>query len=86
MSNIPNLVYLAPACKEEYLKMLDWSVEQNDYPVAIRVPFGQFVSTGVEDKTDYSQLNKYKVEEKGCNNCIRFILQARKRSQRVYER
>ncbi len=70
MSNIPNLVYLAPACKEEYLAMLDWSVEQNDYPVAIRVPFAQFVSTGVEDKTDYSQLNKYKVEEKGSEVAI----------------
>lgn len=70
MSNIPNLVYLAPTCKEEYLAMLDWSVEQNDYPVAIRVPFAQFVSTGVEDKTDYSQLNKYKVEEEGSEVAI----------------
>ena len=37
MSNIPNLVYLAPTTKEEYLAMLDWSIEQNDHPVAIRV-------------------------------------------------
>lgn len=65
ISNIPNLVYLAPTCKEEYLAMLEWSVEQTDYPVAIRVPFGQFVSTGAEDKTDYSVLNKYKVEAEG---------------------
>lgn len=28
MSNIPNLVYLAPTTKEEYLAMLDWSTEQ----------------------------------------------------------
>ena len=28
ISNIPNLVYLAPTCKEEYLTMLKWSVEQ----------------------------------------------------------
>lgn len=65
ISNIPNIVYLAPTCKEEYLAMLDWSVEQNKHPVAIRVPFGQFDSTGVEDKTDYSQLNKYKAESIG---------------------
>lgn len=65
LCNIPNLVYLAPTSKEEYLKMLDWSVEQKDFPVAIRVPFGNFVSTGVEDNTDYSQLNKFKVEVKG---------------------
>lgn len=65
VSNIPNIVYLAPTCKEEYLKMLEWSVEQTNYPVAIRVPYGNFVSTGIEDTTDYSVLNKYKVEEQG---------------------
>lgn len=65
VSNIPNIVYLAPTCKEEYLKMLDWSVEQNNHPVAIRVPYGNFVSTGAEDTTDYSILNKFKVEEEG---------------------
>lgn len=27
MANIPNLVYLAPTTKEEYMAMLDWSVE-----------------------------------------------------------
>ena len=70
MSNIPNLVYLAPTCKEEYLAMLDWSVEQNKYPVAIRVPFGQFTGTGIEDTTDYSQLNKFKVEENGSEVAI----------------
>ena len=65
ISNIPNIVYLAPTCKEEYLKMLDWSVEQTQYPVAIRVPYGNVISTGIEDTTDYSILNKFKVEELG---------------------
>ncbi len=65
ISNIPNIVYLAPTCKEEYLRMLDWSVEQTKYPVAIRVPFGNVISTGIEDTTDYSILNKFKVEEQG---------------------
>ncbi len=65
LSNIPNLVYLAPVNKEEYLAMLDWSVEQKDYSVAIRVPFGTFISTGIEDKTDYSQINKFKMEKEG---------------------
>ena len=65
LSNIPNMVYLAPTCKEEYLKMLDWSVEQTEHPVAIRVPFTNFISEGVEDKTDYSVLNKSKVVEQG---------------------
>lgn len=65
ISNIPNIVYLAPTCKEEYIAMLDWSLRQTGYPVAIRVPFGQFVSSGKEDKTDYSVLNKFKVTEQG---------------------
>ncbi len=70
MSNIPNLVYLAPTNKEEYLRMLDWSVEQTSFPVAIRVPFGNLVSTGVEDKTDYSILNKFKMVEQGADVAI----------------
>lgn len=68
--NIPNIVYLAPTNKEEYLKMLDWSVEQTKYSVAIRVPAWNFISTGVEDKTDYSVLNKYSVVEKGSKVAI----------------
>lgn len=65
ISNIPNMVYLAPTCKEEYLAMLDWSVEQTEHPVAIRVPFSNFVVTGKEYAKDYSDLNKYLVEEQG---------------------
>lgn len=65
ISNIPNMVYLAPTNKEEYLKMLDWSVEQTEHPVAIRVPMCGLNSTGVEDTTDYSMLNKFKVISRG---------------------
>ena len=70
ISNIPNMVYLAPTNKEEYLAMLDWSVEQTQYPVAIRVPSCELVSTGKIDKTDYSKLNKYQVVENGENVAI----------------
>ncbi len=64
ISNIPNIVYLAPTCKEEYERMLDWSVNQNEHPVAIRVPF-EISYSGEKDTTDYSVLNKYKMIEKG---------------------
>ncbi len=64
ISNIPNMVYLAPTNKEEYLAMLDWSLKQTEKPVAIRVPNVEFISTGVEDKTDYSVV-KFKVVEEG---------------------
>ena len=65
ISNIPNMVYLAPTNKEEYLAMLKWSVEQTNHPVAIRVPNIELISTGVDDNTDYSILNKFKVENLG---------------------
>lgn len=65
MSNIPNLVYLAPTCKEEYFKILDFAMTQKENPVAIRVPGMGVVSRGIEDNTDYSKLNKFEVTKKG---------------------
>ena len=35
---LPNMHYLAPACMEEYLSMLSWSLDHREHPVAIRVP------------------------------------------------
>lgn len=69
MSNIPNLVYLAPTTKEEYLAMLDWSIEQNDYPVAIRVPIS-VVSDGKKVTKDFSKLNEYEVTQSGSKVAI----------------
>lgn len=65
LSNIPGLVYLAPTTKEEYLSMLDWSVEQKEMPVAIKLPGGDMISDGREVKKDWSQLNTYEITEKG---------------------
>lgn len=65
ISNIPNIVYLSPTNKEEYLAMLEYAYNQNEYPVAIRVPNTQLISTGIEDNTDYSKLNKFKIETFG---------------------
>ncbi len=69
MSNIPNLVYLAPTTKEEYLAMLDWSIEQNDHPVAIRVPIS-VVSDGKKVTKDFSNLNEYEVTQSGSKVAI----------------
>ena len=69
MSNIPNLVYLAPTTKEEYLAMLDWSIEQNDHPVAIRVPIS-VVSDGKKVTKDFSKLNEYEVTQNGSKIAI----------------
>lgn len=65
ISNIPNLVYLAPTTKEEYLAMLEWSIEQNEHPVAIRVPDGEMISDGKKVSKDFSELNRYEITEKG---------------------
>ena len=69
MSNIPNLVYLAPTTKEEYLAMLDWSIEQNDHPVVIRVPIS-VVSDGKNVTKDFSKLNEYEVTQNGSKIAI----------------
>lgn len=65
LGNIPGLTYLAPTSKEEYLAMLDYAFTQQSGPVAIRVPSGPVVSTGVKDETDYSHLNRFGVAHKG---------------------
>ncbi len=65
ISNIPNMVYLAPTSKEEYFAMLDWSIEQTKYPVAIRIHCNGVISDKRIPDKDYSNINKYKVEQKG---------------------
>lgn len=70
MANIPNLVYLAPVTKEDYLAMLEWSINQNDHPVAIRLPGGPVISTGEVVTKDFSILNKYEVTRSGSKLAI----------------
>ena len=65
LSNIPNLVYLAPTTKEEYLAMLDWSIEQTEHPVAIKLPGGEMVSDGKQITKDFYVLNKYEMTQQG---------------------
>ena len=38
ISNIPNLVCLAPTTLEETLSVLDWAIDQKKHPVVIRLP------------------------------------------------
>lgn len=65
LTNIPNLVYLAPTNYEELIAMTHYAVHQNEHPIAIRVPVGPFISTGFEDTTDYSEINKSKMTREG---------------------
>lgn len=65
ISNIPNIVYLAPTCKEEYLSMLEWGLNQTKHPVVIRVPGVVATSRNSTFLTNYEELNKYEIVEKG---------------------
>ncbi|MGF1930725.1 1-deoxy-D-xylulose-5-phosphate synthase [Enterococcus casseliflavus] len=69
LAHIPNLVYLAPTSKEEYLAMLDWSLEQTNAPVAIRVPVGPVNETVRAASTDYSD-QKNEVTQAGMQVAI----------------
>ncbi|MBQ4509818.1 MAG: 1-deoxy-D-xylulose-5-phosphate synthase [Clostridia bacterium] len=64
LSSIPNLVYLAPASKEELTSMLEWSIEQNRYPVAIKMPGGEVFNADYTVSDDFSDL-KYQITKKG---------------------
>ena len=71
ISNIPNLVYLAPTCKAEYEAMLRWSLAYREHPVALRVPCVPLDSTNdTTPENDYSSLNRYQVTHQGSGVAI----------------
>lgn len=70
IANIPNIVYLAPTNKEEYIAMMDWGLKQNQHPVVVRVPSNEVISTGENVEADFSDLNKYKKISKGSEVAI----------------
>lgn len=63
VANIPNIVYLAPTGKEEYLAMLNWGLKQNEHPVVIRVPLA--VTKGGKAEENYGDLNRYQLVKEG---------------------
>ena len=69
ISNIPNLVYLAPVTAEDYFAMLDWSLEQTEHPVAIRVPI-QYISDGKPVTKNFGDLNRYEMTQEGSEIAI----------------
>lgn len=70
LSNIPNLVYLAPTCWEEYKAMMAWGIKQTAHPVAIRVPGGAVTHSDEQFDEDYSELNRFKMTHKGSKVAI----------------
>lgn len=69
LANIPNLTYLAPVNKEEYIAMLDWSLEQRKRPVAIRVPWTGVQYSNYDVAKEYDIVS-YKIVKEGQGICI----------------
>lgn len=70
LCSIPGLIYLAPTTCEEYFAMLRWAIQQDQKPVAIRVPSYGVVHTSDPVDTEYGYEPKYKVIHKGKNVAI----------------
>lgn len=70
LANIPNIVFLAPADRDEYTAMTKWALEQTVHPVIIRVPVAPLMSLGIEVDDDYSDLNTYKLVRSGSDVAI----------------
>lgn len=70
ISNIPNIVYLAPTTKEELLAMTEWGIKQTKQPVAIRVPNMEVISTGEVINPDYDNINVYQKTIEGSEVAI----------------
>ena len=64
LSNIPNLLFLAPTCREEYLAMIDWATTQRERPVVVRTPGGAVTSSLRDFPKDYSKPS-YEVVARG---------------------
>lgn len=70
LANIPSVVYLAPADKDEYTAMLEWALTQKEHPVIIRVPVAPIESLGLDVDKDYSDLNTYQQVRSGSDVAI----------------
>ena len=72
LSGLPNLRVLAPTCLEEYLAMLDWSLDQQDMPVVIRMPVGSPVSRPELAPADHATFGmpSYQVVREGADVAI----------------
>lgn len=70
ISNIPGWVFLAPTTAEEYLSMQRWAMKQTSYPVCIRIPGGDVLHSDYTVQSDWSDLNKFKIEQEGSGIAI----------------
>lgn len=67
--NIPGLLCLAPASREEYFAVLDWAIGQRKRPVVVRVP-SRVISEGKTVPFDENEAGRYRITEKGSRVAI----------------
>ena len=51
--------------EEHAVAMLEWSIEQEKYPVAIGIACNGVIHTDKQVEADYSNLNKYQMTQQG---------------------
>lgn len=85
-AGIPNLLCLAPTCREEYLSMLEWGLEQTAQPVIIRVPGIQTVGRNVSLPPAYGLSVSYEIAEQGTTVAILALGKFFGLGARVWER
>ena len=69
-TNIPGVTYLSPTSKEEFLAMLEYSIEQSDHPTIIAVPCDGVNSMIYPVDSNYDKTDKYQVCEEGEKTAI----------------
>lgn len=85
LTSMPEVVYLAPTNVEEYLAMMEWGLNQNEYKVAVRVPTYSSEHAKGDVDTDYSDLNKFKIMQAGSQVAIIGAGDYYKRAEEVAE-
>ena len=65
LSNIPELLVLAPTSVEEYLSMLRWSLKQRENPVAILIPSTELCHATGAVRESFSLPAHYEILQRG---------------------
>lgn len=65
LSNIPELLVLAPTSVEEYLSMLRWSLKQRENPVAILIPSTELCHATGAVRESFSLPARYEILQRG---------------------
>ena len=65
LSNIPELIVLAPTSVEEYLSMLRWSLKQRENPVAILIPSTELCHATGAVRENFSLPAHYEIVRRG---------------------